>query len=104
MAARLKILTRRAALKVGTYDESTRTGELVFTAGADVTRRDRRGDLYIERMPTNEGAYNLTRMRSPAGLPLLIEHDPTRRAGRIQGISFTSDEGRARYKLSTNQN
>jgi hypothetical protein len=63
----------RAAVAPNSWNADSRTVDVVFTTGADVTRRDFwTGERWVERLEVSAEAIDLTRLNS--GAPLLDTH------------------------------
>jgi len=76
------LLTRRATFEPTTFDASSNTIRVVFSAGADVARRDLGGE-YIERLSLAPEAVDLSLLR---GAPVLNNHDRYSGVEAILGV------------------
>jgi len=76
------LLTRRATFEPTTFDASSNTIRVVFSAGADVARRDLGGE-YIERLSLAPESVDLSMLR---GAPVLNNHDRYSGVEAILGV------------------
>jgi phage head maturation protease len=76
------LLTRRATFEPTTFDASSNTIRVVFSAGADVARRDLSGE-YIERLSLAPESVDLSLLR---GAPVLNNHDRYSGVEAILGV------------------
>jgi phage head maturation protease len=95
------LLTRRATFEPTTFDASTNTIRVVFSAGADVARRDLGGE-YIERLSLAPEAVDLSLLR---GAPVLNNHDRYSGVEAILGVvedaSVDGQRGEAVVRFGT---
>jgi hypothetical protein len=96
------MMLREAIFAPATFNDAERTVEVVFTTGADVTRRDYwTGETWIERLEVTESAVDLTRLNS--GAPVLDAHNAYElRAviGVVERAWIAGGEGRALLRFS----
>jgi len=76
------LLTRRATFEPTTFDASSNTIRVVFSAGADVARRDLSGE-FVERLNLAPEAVDLSMLR---GAPVLNNHDRYSGVEAILGV------------------
>jgi len=76
------LLTRRATFEPTTFDASSNTIRVVFSAGADVARRDLGGE-FIERLSLAPESVDLSLLR---GAPVLNNHDRHSGVEAILGV------------------
>jgi len=76
------LLTRRATFEPTTYDASSNTIRVVFSAGADVARRDLSGE-FVERLSLAPESVDLSLLR---GAPVLNNHDRYSGVESILGV------------------
>lgn len=88
-----EMLTRLASFQPSTFDGEARTIELVWSAGADVKRRDYwTGKEYVERLSMDESAIDLSRLNN--GAPLLNSHRMDDLSSQIGVVERAWIEGR----------
>lgn len=96
------MLAREASFAPATFDAEARTVELVFTTGADVTRRDFwTGERWVERLEVTEEAIDLSRLNG--GAPLLDSHQSYELRnviGVVERAWVAGGEGRAMVRFS----
>jgi hypothetical protein len=96
------MLAREASFAPSTFDAEERTVEVVFTTGADVTRRDFwTGEAWIERLEVTADAVDLSRLN--AGAPVLNSHqsyDLGSVIGVVERAWIAGNEGRALLRFS----
>jgi len=76
------LLTRRATFEPTTFDASSNTIRVVFSAGADVARRDLGGE-FVERLSLAPESVDLSLLR---GAPVLNNHDRYSGVESILGV------------------
>jgi phage head maturation protease len=76
------LLTRRATFEPTTFDASSNTIRVVFSAGADVARRDLGGE-FVERLSLAPESVDLSLLR---GAPVLNNHDRYSGVEAILGV------------------
>jgi hypothetical protein len=76
------LLTRRATFEPTTFDASSNTIRVVFSAGADVARRDLSGE-FVERLSLAPESVDLSLLR---GAPVLNNHDRHSGVESILGV------------------
>jgi hypothetical protein len=76
------LLTRRATFEPTTFDASSNTIRVVFSAGADVARRDLSGE-FVERLSLAPESVDLSLLR---GAPVLNNHDRYSGVEAILGV------------------
>ena len=95
------LLTRRATFEPTTFDASSNTIRVVFSAGADVARRDLSGE-YIERLSLAPESVDLSMLR---GAPVLNNHDRYSGVEAILGVvedaSVDGQRGEAVVRFGT---
>jgi len=95
------LLTRRATFEPTTFDASSNTIRVVFSAGADVARRDLSGE-FIERLSLAPEAVDLSLLR---GAPVLNNHDRYSGVESILGVvedaSVDGQRGEAVVRFGT---
>lgn len=97
-------MVRRAVANVrpSSFDEDTRSVEVVFTTGAQVTRQDFwTGERWIEGLEVTDEAVDLSRLN--AGAPLLNSHgqwDLTDVIGVVERAWIDGGKGLARVRFS----
>lgn len=94
------ILTRAANFDPATYNADSNTVDVVFSTGADVTRRDAQGP-FIERLDMTPANWDLSQFE---GAPVLDNHNRgTVRAilGVVQNPRIEGGRGVATVRLST---
>ncbi|MCB2051626.1 MAG: Mu-like prophage major head subunit gpT family protein, partial [Novosphingobium sp.] len=89
-----------AEIRAASWDEQSRTVDVVWSTGADVTRRDWSG-AYVERLAMTSEAVDLSRLT--AGAPVLNAHK-SRDTGDVVGVVETAalkdGRGTATIRLS----
>lgn len=99
----MTIITRRAPVRANTFDDETRTVEVVWAAGAGVERYDWRTDTaFIEELEMTPEAVDLSRLS--AGAPLLDTHGAyalENILGVVEEARIEDGKGIARVRFSS---
>jgi hypothetical protein len=96
------LFQRLAAFEPTTFDADSRTVELVWTTGAEVTRRDVwTNEKWVERLAVTDAAVDLSRLN--AGAPVLNSHSQWSLAdviGVVERAWIEKGKGHAKVRFS----
>lgn len=99
MPETLELLIRRAELAPASFNEATRTVDMVWSTGADVRRRDFEGP-FIERLSMAPEAVNLGRLVNGPVLNSHQQRDLGHVLGVVRSAKVTDAQGRATVEFS----
>lgn len=101
LTQQIPMLSTRAAVQPQTYNEESRTVELVWTTGAQVRRFDWMEGPYLEELSLDAKAIRMDRLNS--GAPLLANHDARSLdavIGVVEKAWIDGNQGRATVRFS----
>ena len=98
---RLPMLSTRAAVQPQTFNEDSRTVDLVWTTGAQVRRYDWMDGPYLEELSLNPNAVRMDRLNT--GAPLLANHNSSSLEnviGVVERAWIDGNQGKATVRFS----